>query len=291
MSEGSNIHEGGCLCGGIRYRARGPALWVAHCHCRSCRRSTGAAMTSFVGFQKARYEITAGTPRVIESSPGVWRRFCPDCGSQLTYEANWCADETHVYLATLDRPEAFRPERHVFTEAAMPWLRVADDLPRHEGTSSGAAAGGRVVREREPGITGGCLCGAVRYRLSEPLAQLHYCHCRLCQQAFASPFGVWGSVPTAALGFTRGSPKSFSSSAFAERGFCPDCGSQVSFRYLDSGRISLATGSLDAPETAQPERHWGIESRLSWLCFDDGLPAGRTEDDPDYRRRHQKARS
>lgn len=139
MTEGSDIHDGGCLCGGVRYRAEGRALWVAHCHCRSCRRATGTAMTSFVGFPKKRWEITAGAPRTIESSPGVRRRFCPDCGSQLTYEAAWCADETHVYLATLDRPEAFRPQRHVFTEDAMPWLRVADALPRHAKLSGGGA--------------------------------------------------------------------------------------------------------------------------------------------------------
>ena len=122
-------------------RARGQALWVVHCHCRSCRRATGTAMTTFVGFPRAHYQITAGAPRTIESSPGVWRRFCPDCGSQLTYEAARCADETHVYLATLDRPKTFRPTRHVFTEEAMPWLDLANDLPRHEKLSSSAPEG------------------------------------------------------------------------------------------------------------------------------------------------------
>ncbi len=138
MSADGDIHEGGCLCGRVRYRAEGQALWIAHCHCRSCRRATGTAMTTFVGFPKTHYEITAGAPRTIESSPGVWRRFCPDCGSQLTYEAARWADETHFYMATLDRPEAFRPQRHVFTEEAMPWLGLADDLPRHQRSSSGA---------------------------------------------------------------------------------------------------------------------------------------------------------
>ena len=146
-----------------------------------------------------------------------------------------------------------------------------------------------MAAEDAPKITGGCLCGKVRYRLSEPLARVHYCHCRLCQRAFASAFGIYGAVAQAALTFTRGAPKAYRAAAFAERGFCPDCGSQLTFRYLDSDRIGLAVGSLDAPEAARPERHWGIESRLSWLRFDDALPVAPTEDDPDFQAR-QKTR-
>jgi hypothetical protein len=92
-------------------------------------------MTTFVGFPKTRFEVTQGEPKTIESSAGVWRRFCPECGTQLTYEAARCADETHIYLATLDAPETFRPALHVFHREAMPWLHVADDLPRYEETS------------------------------------------------------------------------------------------------------------------------------------------------------------
>ncbi|MDP6706551.1 MAG: GFA family protein [Alphaproteobacteria bacterium] len=128
-------HEGGCLCGGVRYRASGAPLWVAHCHCQSCRRATGTAVTTFAGFPKLRFEVTHGEPKTIQSSPGVWRRFCPDCGTQLSYEATYCPDETHIYLATLDEPETFRPALHVFHGEAMPWLRLADDLPRYEETS------------------------------------------------------------------------------------------------------------------------------------------------------------
>ncbi|MDP6706552.1 MAG: GFA family protein [Alphaproteobacteria bacterium] len=134
-------------------------------------------------------------------------------------------------------------------------------------------------------ITGGCLCGGVRYEAREPLKAVHYCHCRMCQQAFASPFGMYGAVPAAALTFTKGAPRLYRSSAIAERGFCPDCGSQLSFRYLDADVIGLAIGSLDAPVAVVPQRHWGIESRLSWLRFDDGLEGKPTRNDPDFVKR------
>jgi hypothetical protein len=125
------IREGGCLCGRVRYRVAGEPLWVAYCHCQSCRRHTGSVMTAFVGFLKADYEIVSGTPVARESSPGVWRRHCGDCGSPLTYEARRVDRETHVYLGTLDQPAGLKPQSHVFTEEAVPWLKVADALPRH----------------------------------------------------------------------------------------------------------------------------------------------------------------
>jgi hypothetical protein len=126
-----DIHEGGCLCGAVSYRITGAALWVAHCHCRSCRRQTGSVLASFVGVLKPQFAILRGSPRRRESSPGVWRRHCAECGTPLTYESERVDDETHVFLGSLDEPGAFRPQRHVFTEEAVPWLKLDDGLPRH----------------------------------------------------------------------------------------------------------------------------------------------------------------
>ena len=131
-------------------------------------------------------------------------------------------------------------------------------------------------------VTGGCLCGAVRYEAGAAPRGVHFCHCRMCQRAFGSPFGMYGAVPADKLSFTSGAPKIYGSSSFAERGFCPNCGSQLTFRYLKSDRIGISIGSLDQPERVVPEIHWGIESRISWSQFDDGLPQKRTEDDPEF---------
>ena len=87
MKDDSEAHAGRCLCGAVRYHLQGDALWVAHCHCQSCRRHTGTAMTTFVGVLKPQFRIVAGAARTFQSSTGVWRRFCPNCGTPLTYEA------------------------------------------------------------------------------------------------------------------------------------------------------------------------------------------------------------
>ena len=132
----SDKQTGRCFCGNIRFEAEGRRLWVAHCHCESCRRSTGAPVTTFVGFNKDQLTYTRGERHFYESSPGVRRGFCADCGTPMTYEADRCPDEVHLYISTLDEPGAFQPQLHVFHAERIPWLELNDDLPRHSGFSS-----------------------------------------------------------------------------------------------------------------------------------------------------------
>ncbi|HLI13876.1 MAG TPA: GFA family protein [Alphaproteobacteria bacterium] len=131
-------------------------------------------------------------------------------------------------------------------------------------------------------ITGGCLCGTVRYEARTALTDVHYCHCRLCQKAFGNLFAVFGSLPAAALRFTAGAPKLYRSSPYAERGFCAECGTPLTFRYLSSTWIAVSIGSLDRPELVRPEIHRGIESQVPWLTIDDNLPRKAIEGDPEY---------
>jgi len=130
--------------------------------------------------------------------------------------------------------------------------------------------------------TGGCLCGAIRYACTERLCDVHYCHCRLCQKAFGHVFAVFGSLPRTSLRFTRGTPRFYRSTPYAERSFCRDCGTPLTFAYVRSLWIAVAIGSLDRPDTVRPEMHWGIESEVPWLTWHDGLPRKPIEGDPDY---------
>lgn len=131
-------------------------------------------------------------------------------------------------------------------------------------------------------LAGGCLCGAVRYVCTDWPCDVHYCHCRLCQKAFGNVFAVFGSLPSTSLRFTRGTPHLYRSTPYAERGFCRDCGSPLTFRYLRSDWIAVSIGSLDHPELVQPETHWGIESAVPWSAPHDGLPLKQIEGDPEY---------
>ncbi len=137
-------------------------------------------------------------------------------------------------------------------------------------------------------ITGGCMCGAVRYEANEPPIEAGTCHCRMCQRATGSAFWAGAAFPRSAFRFTKGEPKRYQSSSIAERSFCPDCGSPVVSRYLVPVRTSMHPdmvwvhiGTLDKPEAASIDSHYGVESQLPWVHFDDGLPRTRCDEDPE----------
>ena len=131
-------------------------------------------------------------------------------------------------------------------------------------------------------ITGGCLCGAVRFEATEPPSFVGYCHCRMCQKAYGQTSGIFvgfAGGQKGALRFTKGEPKYYKSSAWAERGFCVDCGSPLGMRSATGGHAVLV-GTLDHPEEWPPnEAHSGIESRIPWDIIHDDLGSWRTEDD------------
>ena len=131
MSDTGTI-EGGCRCGAVRYRAEGGPLWVSHCHCEDCRRSSGAPVSTFVGVGTGGFAFVAGSAAAYESSPKVIRRFCGACGTPLTYEAAVYPGEVHIAAGTLDAPGMLAPERHVFDRERLPWMAMADELPRHD---------------------------------------------------------------------------------------------------------------------------------------------------------------
>jgi hypothetical protein len=127
-------HEGGCLCGAIRFEALGTPRSVFHCHCFSCRRQTGAAMASFAAFQISdTFRWTKDEPAAYASSPGVTRKFCARCGTPLSYQAEKYADEIHLNIGCFDRADDLVPAAHWHVEEKLPWFETADDLPRHRG--------------------------------------------------------------------------------------------------------------------------------------------------------------
>jgi hypothetical protein len=76
---------------------------------------------------------------------------------------------------------------------------------------------------------------------------------------------------------TKGNAKFYRSSKSVERGFCSNCGSPIFFRPDNEDWISILSGTLDDPELAPPEGHYGIESWISWLKIEDNLKKEPTE--------------
>ncbi len=128
---------GGCLCGDVRYFARGDPLFVGHCHCHNCQKASGSAFLTYVGLRTEDLQWTKGQPSTYESSPGVERGFCSRCGSPMTF-ARPDRGEISVFAGTLDEPDNIEPKFHMFTDHQFAWLHIADDVPRHGRFPPGA---------------------------------------------------------------------------------------------------------------------------------------------------------
>ena len=134
------------------------------------------------------------------------------------------------------------------------------------------------MSEKTLPMTGGCLCGAVRYEATELPSNVIYCHCQMCQRWSGSAMVVAARFPREAVTFTQGQPNFYKSSEIAERGCCTNCGTSIVFRYVGLDRIHICVGTLDHPEDAPPKQHLRIESKVPWLHIDDDLPRFRSEE-------------
>lgn len=125
-------------------------------------------------------------------------------------------------------------------------------------------------------ITGGCLCGAIRYEVSSPVGKLIACHCTDCQRASGTGASINALLPSSALRFTKGRPKVFSkpsdSGNVLNRHFCADCGSPVYSQRANAPEfLVLKVGGLDRHEGLQVAMNIWTRSRRPWTPMDETL--------------------
>lgn len=125
-------------------------------------------------------------------------------------------------------------------------------------------------------LTGGCFCGDIRYETTGKPFHSSNCHCSMCRRSAGAPFVTWFSVARSTFRLTQGKLAHFRSSMLAKRGFCPRCGTQLTFE--DDGvpaDIDLTTCSLDEPELVPPEDDIHTGNRVGWIKLDELLPQYR----------------
>ena len=111
--------------------------------------------------------------------------------------------------------------------------------------------------------SGGCQCGAVRFRIRGELGRPSICHCRMCQKQFGSFFSALVTAPDGKLEWTRGEPTYFQSSVNIERGFCKNCGTPLTYRH--PGGLEIAIGAFDERDDLAPQIQVNYASRLPWV--------------------------
>ena len=133
------------------------------------------------------------------------------------------------------------------------------------------------MTEKHLPITGGCLCGEVRYESTEPPITGGYCHCRMCQKANGGLFTAWLELPASGFRFTKGEPKLYRSSEWAQRSICSTCGSPLAFIYDEEPAPYVFIGSLDHPDDwPLTQEGWSshafVNDKVSWHVISDDMP-------------------
>lgn len=131
-------------------------------------------------------------------------------------------------------------------------------------------------------LTGGCLCGAVRYEIAAKgvTHQPAHCHCSMCRRASGAVALTWLTCTPEAFAVTKGEMKIYQSSAEARRGFCGACGSPIAFLPGNPPvEIDVTLGSLDDQDSLPADRNIWTFSRLPWLKLDEHLPDHARETD------------
>jgi hypothetical protein len=127
--------QGGCQCGAIRYRLEGGSERINLCHCRMCQRAHGAPVVAWVTIRADRVVMLGESAQFYRSSERAERGFCSRCGSPMFWRLLNQTDSPErlidVAAASLDDPTLFAPSEHLWVSSAMPWLQLADHLPRY----------------------------------------------------------------------------------------------------------------------------------------------------------------
>ena len=134
-------------------------------------------------------------------------------------------------------------------------------------------ATGAILPMPSEQMTGGCLCGAIRYHINGEFRSLCNCHCRSCRLATGAPFVAWGTVNRNSFSITDGELQTIVSSPGVRRGFCGKCGTSLTYSHEKHPKeidICLVTVK-DAP-VLRPEFHLWVSEKLPWVNIDDGLP-------------------
>lgn len=144
-------HQGGCLCGSVRYATTAKPTRVTICHCRFCQKATGSAYMVEPIFDKDDFELVAGTPKTYDqlsegSGKTVHVHFCSGCGTKLWLSFERFPNAIGIYAGTFDDPRWFAIEadssKHIFLGAARPDTVIPAGIPtyvRHAVTNDGIA--------------------------------------------------------------------------------------------------------------------------------------------------------
>lgn len=132
----SEVLQGSCLCGAVKFEIRTPLVKVSHCHCSRCRKGHGAAFASYGRIRRDGLHIRSGRENVrsYAVTDTVLREFCSTCGASLFWSSRRddLADGIAVALGTIDTPFTASGQMHLHVASKASWYEIDDHLPQFE---------------------------------------------------------------------------------------------------------------------------------------------------------------
>ena len=199
---------------------------------------------------------------------------------QLTTEISYSFDDL-----------GFRNFKNINRPVHVYQLKLSDLTEHEPATDIDSRIKGQPLFDdviESPVITKGqCVCGSVRFEITQEALGTGYCSCRICQRCTSAPVLAWVAFPTEAVKFSGDRPGYYRLSLIGEKGFCMKCGTHVVYRSIKpvpADFLVIPTAALDDPENYAPTWHTGIESQMPWLQIHDDLPRLRSDESPSLRK-------
>ena len=267
-----------CRADALKLIARGPRRAARHrlrrrpdrrlphrdrrrCSTTPCRWSTEAGLAFLHVFP---FSPRPGTPAArMPQVPRAWSRPAPPrlrAAGEAALARHLERQVGRTLAGLVERPGVARAED--FTEIAFDRRggrrrdrRPGRHRPRRQAGEAGRPSGGRGMS-----WSGGCQCGAVRFRVEGELGRASICHCRMCQKAFGAFCRAAGLGEDRSDHLDAGEPKRFQSSNRVARGFCADCGTPLTFEWSKQV-IELAIGAFDRAAVTRPRIQMAVGAR------------------------------
>jgi hypothetical protein len=135
QNQGDAFHQGGCLCGGVRYKTTGTPNDTNVCYCTQCQRQSGSPLPAFANFNLDQFELLRGELGSYRASDTASRQFCPSCGSWLF----WVRDggtRISITLGSFDDPSGFpTPDYEIWTDHRIKWLNNIPGVASYPGNN------------------------------------------------------------------------------------------------------------------------------------------------------------
>ncbi|HYG54743.1 MAG TPA: GFA family protein [Burkholderiales bacterium] len=130
-------HEGGCVCGAVRYRVKNPPLRVAACHCTFCQKRTGSAFGVGAYFNADDVEFLRGELKSYRHASDETHRwlkvdFCANCGGNISWTLQMRPGMRAMAAGSFDDPRWLKVEAHIWTRSTLGWVGIPEDVGLHE---------------------------------------------------------------------------------------------------------------------------------------------------------------